>query len=268
VSAAWEVHGAGVPFDQDVWELYDGASDWTQAHDLAAEQPEKLAELQRLFLLEANKYNVLPLDDRLVERVNPDMAGRPSLIRGNSQVLFEGMIGLQESCMLNVKNKSHAVTAEVIVPDTGASGVIINEGGETGGWVLYAKDGRLAYHYNFLGMQRSTAAADTPLEAGSHQVRMEFAYDGGGIGKGGTATLFVDGNQVGSTRVDRTHALNYSLCETGGVGKDAGSPVATDYPAGDNAFTGTINWVRIDLGSDSHDHLIDPAHLWHFAMSR
>jgi arylsulfatase A-like enzyme len=264
----WKIHGAGVPFDQDVWELYDGSSDWTQARDLAAEQPEKLAELQRLFLIEAAKFNVLPLDDRLVERVNPDMAGRPTLIRGNSQVLFDGMIGLQENCMLNVKNKSHAITAELVVPETDARGVIVNEGGETGGWVLYVKDGRLAYHYNFLGMERFTAAADRPLPAGKHQVRMEFAYDGDGIGKGGTATLFVDGSQVDSARVERTHAFNYSLCETGGVGKDSGSPVSDDYPPGDNTFTGTINWVRIDLGTDSHDHLLDPEQLFHFAMSR
>jgi Sulfatase len=264
----WKVHDRGVPFDQDVWELYDGATDWTQAHDLAAAQPEKLAELQRLFLIEATKFNVLPLDDRLVERVNPDMAGRPQLIRGDSQMLFEGMIGLQENCMLNVKNKSHSVTAEILVPEDDAGGVIINEGGETGGWVLYVKDGRLVYHYNFLGMQRWTATADQPLPAGTRQVRMEFAYDGGGIGKGGTATLFVDGNQVGSARIDRTHAFNYSLCETGGVGTDAGSPVADNYPAGDNAFTGQINWVRIDLGTDSHDHLLDPKQLLHFAMTR
>jgi hypothetical protein len=112
------------------------------------------------------------------------------------------------------------------------------------------------------------ATADQPLPAGTRQVRMEFAYDGGGIGKGGTATLFVDGNQVGSTRIDRTHAFNYSLCETGGVGTDAGSPVADGYPAGDNAFTGQINWVRIDLGADSHDHLLDPKQLFHFAMTR
>jgi hypothetical protein len=264
----WKIHGAGVPFDQDVWELYDGSRDWTQARDLAAEQPEKPAELRRLFLIEAAKFNVLPLDDRLVERVNPDMAGRPTLIRGDSQVLFEGMIGLQENCMLNVKNRSHSVTAEVVVPGADARGVIINEGGETGGWVLYVKDGRLAYHYNFLGMERFTAAADGPLPAGEHQVRMEFADDGDGIGKGGTATLFVDGSQVGAARVERTHAFNYSLCETGGVGRDSGSPVSDEYPPGDNAFTGTINWVRIDLGTDSHDHLLDPEQQFHFAMTR
>jgi arylsulfatase len=266
-STPWDFRAQLPAFDDDVWELY-GPDDWTQAHDLAATQPEKLAELRRLFELEASKYNVFPLDDRRVERVNPDMAGRPTLIRGDSQMLFDGMIGLQENCMLNVKNKSHSVTAEIVVPEADCRGVIINEGGETGGWVFYVKDGRLAYHYNFLGMQRTTATAEQPLPAGTHQVRMEFAYDGGGIGKGGTATLFVDGDQVGSARVERTHAFNYSLCETGGVGTDSGSPVSDDYPAGGNAFTGAINWVRIDIGTDSHDHLLDPEQLFHFAMTR
>jgi arylsulfatase A-like enzyme len=264
----WKVHGPGVPFDQDVWELYDGTNDWTQARDLAAEQPEKLAELQQLFLIEAAKYNVLPLDDRVVERVNPELAGRPQLIQGNSQVLFPGMSSLNENCMLNVKNKSHSITAELVVPDGGARGVIINQGGITGGWVLYLKDGHLAYHYSFLGLQGTTIAADQPLAAGTHQVRVEFAYDGGGLGKGGTATLFVDGGQVAAGRVDRTHALNFSLDETTDVGRDTGAPVCNDYAAGDNAFTGQINWVRLDIGTDSHDHLIDPAQLLHFAMTR
>jgi arylsulfatase A-like enzyme len=264
----WELHKAGVPFDDDTWELYDGSTDWTQAHDLSKEQPAKLAELQRLFLIEAAKYNVLPLDDRMVERVNPELAGRPQLIQRNSLVLFPGMSSLNENCMLNLKNKSHSITAELVVPDHDARGVILNQGGITGGWALYLKDGRLAYHYSFLGLQRSTIAADQPLPAGQHQVRMEFAYDGGGLGKGGTATLFVDGDQVGAGRVERTHALEFSLDETTDVGRDTGAPVCDDYPAGDNAFTGTITWVRLDLGTDSHDHLIDPAQLLHFAMTR
>ncbi len=263
----WKLQGAGVPFDEDVWELYDGTSDWTQAHDLAKKNPAKLADLQRLFLIEATKYNVFPLDDRMVERVNPEMAGRPQLVRGNSQTLFDGMIGLQENCMLNLKNKSHSITAEIVV-DGDPNGVIVNEGGQTGGWVLYIQDGRPIYHYNFLGMQRSTIAANEKLSPGQHQVRLEFDYDGDGIGKGGTATLYVDGNEAASGRIERTHAFNYSLCETGGVGTDAGSPVAPDYGPGDNTFTGQINWVRLETGTDSHDHLLDPEQLMHFAMTR
>jgi arylsulfatase len=265
----WLVHDRGVAFDEDVWELYDGSTDFTQARDLATQQPHQLAELQRLFLIEAARHNVLPLDDRMVERLNPDLAGRPTLIHGDAQILYQGMIGLPENCLLNTKNKSHSVTAEVFVPASGARGVIVNEGGITGGWVLYLKpDGRPAYHYNFLGMQRTTVVGQDPLPPGTHQVRMEFAYDGGGIGKGGTATLYVDGQPVGRERIPRTHAYNYSLCETGGVGVDSGSPVSDDYRSEESRFTSTINWVRLDIGQDRHDHLIDPEQLLHHAMSR
>jgi arylsulfatase A-like enzyme len=265
----WELHGDLVRFDDDVWELYDGSNDWTQARDLAKEQPEKLHELQRLFLIEAAKYNVLPLDDRSVERLIPESAGRPSLALGNSQVLFDGMVGLQEDCMLNVKNKSHSVSAEVTVRDGGARGVVVNQGGVTGGWALYFKDdGRLAYHYSFLGLQRASISSAEAVPEGKHQVRIEFAYDGGGAGKGGDVTLYVDGEEVGNGRVDRTHAYHYNLTETAGVGRDSGSPVCDDYPVGDNSFSGTIDWVRIDVGEDSHDHLVDPEHLLNLAMNR
>ena len=139
------------PFDEDIWELY-GPDDWTQAHNLAQENPEKLAELQRLWLIEAVKYDVVPLDDRSFERINPDLAGRPQLIRGNSQLLFPGM-RVSENCVLNIKNKSHAVTANVVVPESGANGVIITQGGSVGGWTLYAHAGRLKYCYNFFGIE-------------------------------------------------------------------------------------------------------------------
>ena len=185
----WEQHTAGVPLDEDVWELYDGTTDWTQAHDLAAEHPEKLAALQRLFLIEAGKYNVLPLDARMADRFNPELAGRPQLISGDSLVLFPGMRSLTENGMLNLKNKSHSITADIVVPEGGADGVLINQGGLTGGWVLYLKDGHLAYHYNFLGLQRASVVSGAPVPPGQHQVRMEFTYDGGGLGKGGPVTL-------------------------------------------------------------------------------
>jgi arylsulfatase A-like enzyme len=256
------------PLSDDTWELYDGNADWTQAHNLAAEQPEKLAELQRLFLLEATRYNVFPLDDRVWERLNPDIAGRPTLVQGDTQVLFQGMGRLNENCVLNIRNKSHTITAELAIPDQDARGVIVNQGGTTGGWTLYVKDGRLCYGYSFIGLEHTTIAADTPVPAGDHQVRAEFAYDGGGLGKGGTVTLYVDGQQAGSGRVPRTHPLSFSLDETTDVGRDTGAPVTGDYPAGDNAFTGTVNWVRLDLGTDSHDHLIDPHDLLHLAMTK
>src|SRR4029079_8619554 len=128
----------------DVWELY-GPDDWTQSNDLAADNPEKLAELQQLWLIEAVKNSVLPLDDRRVERFNSDLAGRPTLVRGNSQLLFGGMGRLTENSVLNVKNRSHAVSAQIVVPDRGANGVIVAQGGAFGGWALYLHQGRPAY---------------------------------------------------------------------------------------------------------------------------
>ena len=169
-------------FDDDVWELY-GPDDWTQSHDLAAEQPAKLAELQRLWLIEAAKYNVLPLDDRRYERINPDLAGRPQLIVGTRQILYQGM-RVTEATALNVKNKSHSITAQLTVPDSGAEGVIVAQGGQVGGWTFYAHDGRLKYCFNFFGIEHYITASDDPVPAGDHQVRVEFTYDGGGLAKG------------------------------------------------------------------------------------
>jgi arylsulfatase len=257
-----------IAFDDDVWELYDGSQDWTQARDLSKEQPEKLHELQRLFLIEATKFSVLPLDDRLAERLIPGLAGRPTLIRGTSQTLFPGMGGLNENCVLNLKNKSHSVTAQVVVPEGGANGVLINQGGRTGGWALYVADGRLTYDYNFVGINHYRVAADRPLDAGEHQVRLEFVYDGGGLGKGGTATLYVDGQPAGSGRIERTHIVQYSFDETTDVGCDTGAPVTDDYPARDNAFTGEIAWIRLDLGGDDHGHLLPEEVQLDFLMTR
>ena len=192
-------------FDDDTWELY-GPDDWTQAHNLAAENPKKLADMQRLWLIEAVKYNVVPLDDRTFERFNPDIAGRPQLIRGNSQLLFPGM-RISEACVVNLKNKSHTVTANITVPESGATGVIVNQGGSVGGWSLYAHQGRLKYCYNFLGIEHYMITADKPIPDGKHQVRMEFAYDGGGLAKGGDITLYYDGKPVGAGRVERTQPM-------------------------------------------------------------
>lgn len=254
------------PFDEDIWELY-GPDDWTQAHDLAKENPEKLAELQRLWLIEAVKYNVVPLDDRSFERINPDIAGRPQLIRGNSQLLFPGM-RVSENCVVNVKNKSHSVTAQLVVPESGASGVIVTQGGMVGGWSLYAHEGRLKYCYNFFGIQYFMITADPPIPAGEHQVRMEFAYDGGGLAKGGDVTLYYDGQPVAKGRVEMTQPMAYSADEACDVGTDTGSPASPDYGASGNKFTGEIRWVQIDIGDDGHDHLIRPEDRINIAMAK
>jgi arylsulfatase A-like enzyme len=253
------------PFDDDVWELY-GPDDWTQAHDLSAENPIKLAELQRLWLIEAVKYNVVPLDDRGFERINPDIAGRPQLIKGNSQLLFSGM-RVAEGCILSVKNKSHSVTANVVVPESGVTGVIATQGGSAGGWTLYAYEGKLKYCFNFFGIEYYMVTADEPIPAGKHQVRMEFAYDGGGLAKGGDVTLYYDGKLVGKGRVEQTQPMGYSADEACDVGRDTGSPASTDYGPADNEFTGTIAWVQLDVGDDGHDHLITAEDRFNIAMA-
>jgi arylsulfatase len=148
----WVMLGQKKPaLDDDVWELYDTTADWTQAKDLSAEHPEKLAELQRLFLIEATKYNVLPLDDRGIERALPEVAGRPTLVQGDRQLLYGGMGRLSENSVVSIKNKSHAITAEIVVPEGGAQGVIVAQGGSIGGWSLYLKDEKPRYCYNLLG---------------------------------------------------------------------------------------------------------------------
>ncbi len=257
-------------FSDDVWELYDTSGDWSQAYDLAREMPEKLRELQELWLSEARKYNVLPLDDRRVERFNPDIAGRPLLIRGKSQLLFTGMGRLSESSVLNIKNRSHAVTAEVEVPETGAEGVIIAQGGAYAGWSLYLKGGRPVYCYNLFGLQRFKIAGDTPIPAGTHQVRMEFDYDGGGLGKGGTISLFIDGERVGEGRIDASVPMVFSADETADVGCDNSSPVSDDYTQQTSAFTGTVAWVQLDIDESAEDldHLITPEERLKIAMTK
>jgi arylsulfatase len=226
----WILVGEQAPaFDDDRWELYDTTTDWSQARDLAKEHPDKLHELQRLWRIEAVRYGVLPLDDRVGERLNPDLAGRPTLIRGNSQLLFGGMGRLSESSVVNIKNKSHAVTAEVVVPASGAEGVIVAQGGSIGGWSLYAKDGRPRYCCNLLGGQRFYVGGDRAIPAGRHQVRMEFAYDGGGLGKGGEVRLFLDRGKVGEGRVAATAAMVFSADDTCDVGVEGGAVVSEDY---------------------------------------
>ena len=255
-------------FDDDVWELYDTNTDWTQSKDLAKENPKKLAELQRLFIIEAGKYSALPLDDRTFERFNPDLAGRPQLIKGKSQILFGGMGRLSENSIVSIKNKSYAITADLDVPKSGAEGVIIAQGGSVNGWSLYAKGGKLKYRYNFFGVDVSFVEATQPIPAGNHQVRMEFKYDGGGTAKGGGVTLYVDGKSVGQGRIERTVPMAFSADETCDVGKETGSPVSPDYGPTGNEFSGEVNWVQIDLEKDDHDHMVSPEERFKVAMAR
>ncbi|MDV8009460.1 arylsulfatase [Rhodococcus sp. IEGM 1318] len=254
--------------DDDVWELYDGTNDWSQARDLSKEQPERLAALQRLWLIEAVKYNVLPIDDRRFERLNATIAGRPQLIKGTTQVLFPGMKRLSEHSVLDIKNRSFSVTAAVDTAKKGATnGVIIAQGGRFGGWALYVKDGYARFVYNLLGMTEFTTTATKALADGSHQIRAEFAYDGGGLAKGGDVTLFYDGTEAGRGRVEQTQPMIFSADETTDIGDDYGMPVSSDY-AGASKFNGRIDVVQIDVGDDDHTHLIDPALISKVAISR
>ena len=265
----WVMVGGKLPaFDEDVWELYDGATDYSQARNLVAERPDILAKLQRLWLIEATKYNVLPIDDRGAERIEPTMAGRPTLIRGDSQLFFPGMARLSENSVVSIKNRSFSVSAEVVIPEGGVDGVIIAQGGRFGGWSMYAKNGKAKFVYNVLGIQEFATEASQPIPTGTHQVRMEFAYDGGGLAKGGNVTLYYDGTEVGTGRVGATQPMVFSADETTDIGYESGTTVTSDYTTRNSRFTGKINWVQIDLGKDDHDHFIDPEERLRIAMSR
>jgi arylsulfatase A-like enzyme len=247
--APWQT-GKQKPLESDTWDLYNVREDFSLTRNLAAERPDKLKELQALFMFEAEKYHVLPIDDRTVERVNPALAGRPDLLGDRkSLTLYDGMNGMMENTFLNVKNQSKTITAELEIPRGGANGVILAQGGRFGGWSLYMKDGRPVYTYNFLGHSRYTVAAPSALPAGPATVKLDFAYDGGGVGKGGVATLSVDGKTVAEGRIEKTQPLIFSADETADVGLDNQTPVAEGIGVGaqQTRFTGTIHKVTIEV---------------------
>ena len=263
----WVVTGEMVPFDDDIWELYDTTTDWTQARDLSAEDPDRLHHMQRLFLLEASKYGVFPLDDRAVERFDAAIAGRPALISGSQQRLFPGMGRLTENSVINLKNQSHTVSAGIELPDDGGEGVIIAQGGAFAGWALYMHEGRLTYCYNLLGIQRTKFASSEPLAGGAHEVRMDFTYDGGGLGKGGDVALYVDDVEVAAGRLEATVPLVFSADETCDLGVDSASPVSDDYTPESSKFNGRIGWVQLDVGEGQNDPAT-PEDRWRVAMAR
>jgi arylsulfatase len=232
----------------DKWELYDTRNDFSLANDVAAANPAKLKEMQDLFMKEAVKYRVLPIDDRTLERANAKLAGRPDVMGDRTSLtLHEGMKGMSENVFINVKNRSLTITADVEIPTGGANGVILAQGGRFGGWSLYFKDGKPIYAYNFLGLQRFTVAAAQAVPAGKATIRFEFAYDGGGLAKGGLGTLYVNDKKVAEGRIERTEAMVFSADETADVGEDDATPVTEDYKAYDNKFTGKILKVTIDV---------------------
>ena len=236
------------PLQNDVWELYNVANDFSQAHDLAAKNPAKLKELQDLFMKEAVKNHVLPIDDRRSERFDPIIAGRPDLMgTRTSLTVFPGMIGINENAFINVKSRSYTITAPVELTDSNTHGVIIAQAGRFGGWTLYMKDGRLHHEYNFFGVERTNIASENPLAAGKHEVRYAFIADAPKPGTGGKCELYVDGQKVAEGTIPKTQPFMFSADEGVDVGQDLETAVSNDYAQGNNAFSGRIEHVTIDI---------------------
>lgn len=246
--APWERKPRHV-LQEDVWELFDVRSDFSLANDLAAKHPKKLVELQAIFMKEAERYHVLPLDDRFFERLDGALVGRPDLMAGRTSLtLADGMTGMMEAVFINVKNRSMTITAEIEVPQGQANGTILAQGGRFGGWSLYVKDGVPAYDYNFLGLQRTSVAATRPLQAGKSTLRFEFAYDGGGPGKGGLGTLFVNDEKIAEGRIPHTQFGIFSADETADVGIDLGTPVVEAIGSeAKSKFNGRIPKITVSV---------------------
>lgn len=246
--APWEHHPRRA-LTEDIWELYKIEDDFSLVNDLSKKHPKKLKELQNLFLVEAEKYQVLPIDDRTVERINPAIAGRPDLMAGRTSLtLSDGMVGMTENIFINIKNKSKIITAEVEVPADGGNGTLIAQGGRFGGWSLYVLNGKPAYDYNFLGMQRFTVSSSKKLPEGKSTIKFNFAYDGGGLAKGGLGTLYINGEKVGEGRIARTQPMVFSADETADVGIDLATPVVETIGAEkESKFTGSIPKITIEI---------------------
>jgi arylsulfatase len=243
----WDPNRGAWDPDKAPWELYKVDEDFSQANDLAAKYPAKLRELQDLWWAEAAKYDVLPIDWRGTIRMNAEAMGRPSLARGRAKIeYFEGMIGLPNAASPEMLNKSWTITATIDLPDAKAEGMIITHGGSEGGYGLYLRDGRPTFVYNFLALERPTFEAQQPLAKGKHTIEVDFAYDGGGIGKGGTITLKADGRKVAGGRLQRTVPIQFAIFEGLDIGMDSGSPIDFTYSL-PFKFTGRIVKVTVAL---------------------
>jgi arylsulfatase len=247
--APWEPKPRRPLQDNSAWELYDTRTDFSLAQDVAKQNPKKLAEMQALFLKEAARYGVLPMDDRVFERLDPAAVGRPDLMAGRSSLtLAEGMSGMMEGVFVNVKNRSKTITAEIEVPPGVANGTLVAQGGRFGGWSLYVKDSVPAYDYNFLGLQRTTIAGTAKLPPGKATLQFVFDYDGGGPGKGGKGTLLVNGQKAAEGRIEHTQAGLFSADETADVGIDLGTPVVEAIGAeAKSRFTGRIPKLTVEV---------------------
>jgi len=238
------------PLESDVWDLYDVGQDFSLVNNLASEQPERLKKLRALFMKEAQKYHVLPIDDRVIARVNPAIAGRPDVMgERKSLTLYEGMNGMLENTFINIKNQSVTIQAKLEIPEEGANGVIVCQGGRFGGWSVYMKEGKPEFTYNFLGLDRYVITSSEILPEGSSTVKFDFVYDGDGAGKGGMLTIYVNDKEMANGRVEKTQPNIFSADETADVGLDNQTPVALGigYGPEETNFTGKINKIVVAI---------------------
>jgi arylsulfatase len=234
------------PLDKDVWQLYNVKEDFSEANDLAASNPAKLKELQALFLIEAVKYNVLPIDDRNYERFDAALAGRPDLMGPRTKLnLYDGMT-VSEFAAINMKTRNYNITADVELPNATTNGVIIALAGRFGGWTLYLKNGKLHHEYNYFGLERTNIASAKALTAGHHILKYEFIIDEVKPGSGGRCILYADDQKVAEGHIPKTQPFGYSADEGWNVGADHETPVSEDYKERDNKFTGKIKVVTIE----------------------
>jgi arylsulfatase A-like enzyme len=247
-SIPWDMAAKIPALKDDVWELYNVSEDFSQANNLAQKHPEKLKELQALFMKEAVRNNVLPIDDRRAERFVPAIAGRPDLLGGRkSLTVYPGMTGMMENAFINVKGVHHTVTADVEVKDAKTQGVIIAQAGYFGGWVVYMKDGKVHHEYNFFGLERTNVASPAALAPGKHTIVYEFIPDAAKPGTGGKSILSVDGKQLAEGKIPKTQPFAFSGDEGADVGLDGETNVSNDYKQGNNAFTGKITKVTVEV---------------------
>jgi Sulfatase len=235
------------PLKDDLWELYNVDEDFSQANNLAAKNPEKLKELQAIFLKEAERNHVLPIDDRRSERFDPEIAGRPDLLGGRkSLTVYPGMIGMMENAFINVKGRHHTIEAEVEIPEGNANGVIIAQAGYFGGWTLYLKDGVPRHEYNWFAIERTNIGGTSPLQPGKHLIQYEFIPDAARPGTGGKSILSVNGAKVAEAQIPKTQPFAFSADEGADVGIDAETNVSPDYKPGlPSTFTGKITKVTV-----------------------
>ncbi len=229
---------------EDKWELYNTKEDFSLANDLASQNADKLKTMQDLFMAEAEKYHVLPLDDRLLERTNAELMGRPTVMGNRNTVTYgEGMKGMGVDVFIDLRNTSYTITTEVAI-DAKGNGVIVCQGGRFGGLAFYLKSGKPAFSYNYLGMESTQIIAPEALKPGNYKLVYDFKYDGGGMGNGGVGTIFVNDKKVAEKRIEKTQPGIFSVDDLADIGTDDGTHVA-DY--GTSAkFNGKINYVTVD----------------------